>query len=349
MTVKTSITLKEIADQVGVSVATVSRTLNDLPGVGSEVRDKIRKAASALGYTPNVNARRLATSVTQTVAFVVHKTHHAAAVDPFYPIIMAGAEPYLSEHDYHILLSTVDDYTLAHPQEFSVINKGLVDGLILAGPDISSSFIISLISAGLPVVLVDNSLIRTGVNCILNDDAGGAYASTRHLLEHGNTRIVFLSGPKEWISNRERSHGYTQAMLEAGLEPMILRGLETTIHSGESLMRQALERWPGLTAVCAVNDSVAIGAIRAAAACGRMTPENLAVIGFDDISWATLNQPPLSTVHVYKRRIGQLAAQCLLDCIKNPEAPPAKMVVSTTLILRRSCGHETGLNQANLF
>lgn len=344
---KSSITLKTIADQVGVSVATVSRTLNDQPGVGPEVRDQILKVANELGYTPNLTARRLATSVTQTVAFVVHQSIHAASIDPFYPIIMAGAEAYLSQHDYHILLATVDDHTLAHPHDFAIINKGLVDGLILAGPDITAPFVLKLLSAAQPLVLVDNSLSQTAVNCVLSDDAGGAYGSTRHLIDHGHSRIAFLSGPSEWVSNRERRRGYAEAMAQAHLRPLVLYGNETTIQSGEALMGEALKRWPDLEAVCAVNDSVAIGAIRAAASRGRSTPEDLAVIGFDDINWASINQPALSTVHVFKRRIGHLAAQCLLDSIKNPDAPPARIVVSARLVLRESCGHRADPSSAD--
>lgn len=336
---KNSVTLKAIANQVGVSIATVSRTLNDLPGVRPHLRDQILKVASELSYTPNLAARRLATSITQTVGFVVHQSLQAASNDPFYPTIMEGAEAYLAQHDYHILLAIVDDYTLSFPQDFSIINKGLVDGLILAGPEISPSFILSLLSANFPVILVDNMLTQTRVNCVLNDDAGGAYDSTHHLIEHGYAHIAFLSGPTAWVSNRERWRGYAQAMTEANLEPRVLYGKETTIQSGEYLMAQALERWPDLEAVCAVNDSVAIGAIRAASRIGCRTPEDLAVIGFDDIRWASLNLPPLSTVHVFKRRIGQLAAQSLLECIKSPDAPPAKVVVSTRLVLRESCGH----------
>jgi DNA-binding LacI/PurR family transcriptional regulator len=253
---------------------------------------------------------------------------------------MAGAEAYLSQHNYHILLATLDDQTMARPQEFSTLSPRRVDGLILAGPDISAKFILHLVTTGIPLVLVDNCLSQTVVNCVLNDDEGGTYAATRHLMEHGHSRIAFLSGPQEWVSNRERARGYQRAMEEANLEPLILHGAETTIASGQEMMEQALERWPELTAVSAANDSVAIGAIRAAARLGRRTPDDLAVVGFDDISWAQMNDPPLTTVHVFKQRMGQLAAQLLLDCIQNPNTTPVKTLVSTDLVLRESCGHK---------
>ena len=141
------------------------------------------------------------------------------------------------------------------------------------------------------------------------------------------------------MSSRERARGYRQAMEEADLEPLIVHAPETTIASGKDMMERALARWPDLEAVFAVNDSVAIGAIRSAAALGRRTPDDLAVVGFDDIRWAAVNEPPLSTVHVFKRRTGELAAQHLLSLIRNPDVPPVRTVVSTELVLRHSCGH----------
>ena len=334
-----SITQKEIADKIGVSTATVSRALNDQPGVSPEVRAQILDAAGEMGYSPDIRARSLATSITHTVAFVVHTCNHDATEDPFYPIIMAGAETYLAAQDYHILLTTVDDPTMAQPEAFSVVNQRRVDGLILAGPDISPAFILNMLSADVPLVLVDNCLSQSTANCVLNDDQGGAYTATRHLLGHGHTHVAFFSGPQGWVSNRERARGYQRAMSEANLAPLIFHAAETTIASGAEMMARALDQVPQLEAVCAVNDSVAIGAVRAAARLGRHTPHDLAVIGFDDISWAALNEPPLSTVHVFKRRMGELAAQHLLNVIQNPQAPPIRTIVSTELVLRNSCGH----------
>lgn len=333
------VTQKEIAQRAGVSTATVSRALNDQTGVNPRMRARILSIAAELGYTRNATAASLATSVTQTVAFVV-RTRHAGADDPFYPLIMAGAEAYLSEHGYHVLLSSVDGHVAGGPYEIPAVSQGRVDGLLVAGPDISSAFIIGMLTAGVPLVLIDNYLTQTAVNCVLNDDQGGAYAAARHMIGHGCRDIVFLSGPREWVSSRERAEGYRRAMEEAGLQPLVLHGSDTTIESGMVLMRQALERWPQLTAVCTVNDAVAIGAIRAAAQLGRRSPDDLAVVGFDDTSWAAINEPPLTTVRVFKRRIGELAAQRLLDCIHHPGDAPVKALVSTELVLRQSCGHK---------
>ena len=328
--------IKEIAKKLGVSTATVSRALNDQPGVSQEMREMIIKTATQLEYLPNHYARGLATRVSQTIGFVVDKTRNTFSDDPFYPLIMAGAEDFLSQYDYHILVTTLDEQ-ITQPNQLSIINRGIVDGLILAGPFIPVQFIISLIGSNIPFVLVDNTLSQQVVNCVLNDDEGGGYASAMHLIEHGHQRIAFLSGPKEWVSNRERLRGYKRAMEESGLEEYVLQGTETTISSGEAMMKQALEKWSDLTAVCAINDSVAIGAIRAAIPAGRRIPDDLAVMGFDDISWAIANQPSLSTVRVFKQQIGYLAAQCLISTIHDPHLSPVKTCVTTELVIRDTC------------
>lgn len=332
------LTQKALARQLGVSVATISRVLNDRPGVSEEIRAQVLDLLAQSGYTPNGTARSLVTSRTQMVAFVVHEASHASHDDPFYPFIVAGTEAHLSTRQYHMLLTSVDQHTMEQPQGLAVISERRVDGLILAGPDIAPSFIIQLHALGLPLVLVDNCLQNQELNCVLNDDFGGEYAATRHLIEKGRRRIIFLAGPEAWPSSRERGRGYAQAMTEAGLTPHILSSSSTTIQSGEQLMQQALERWSELDAVCAANDAMAIGALRVLAQQGRKVPETVAVMGFDDIAWAAMTEPPLSTVQVHKRRLGMLAAQRLLDVIEDPESPPVKTLVSTQLVLRRSSG-----------
>jgi DNA-binding LacI/PurR family transcriptional regulator len=270
---------------------------------------------------------------------VTHKNNHTVLDDdPFYSIIIAGAEACLSQYNYHLLLTTVDDGIMARPQAFSPIRQGRVDGLILAGPHITPPFILHMLASRVPVVLVDNCLSRVPMNCVLCDNVGGAYAAARHLIEHGHKRIVFLAGPNAWVSVHERSRGYTQALTEAGLEPHIFYANDTTIATGEMAMREALANMPDLTAVCATNDAVAIGAMRAAGKAGRHVPNDVAVIGFDDVSWASISEPALSTIHVYKRRMRQLAGQCLLDAIQDADAAPIKTIVSTTLVIRQSCG-----------
>jgi DNA-binding LacI/PurR family transcriptional regulator len=332
------LTQKQLAHQLGVSVATISRVLNDKPGVSDEIRERVLELMAQAGYAPNGAARSLATSRTGLIAFVVHQSSHDSREDPFYPFIVAGAESFLGSQQVHILFTSLDDDTMQKPQNFTAVAERRVDGLILAGPDISPNFILYHLSQGVPLVIIDNCLQNSEVNCVLNDDFGGEYQAARHLIQKGRRKIVFLSGPLEWVSSRERGRGYAHALSEAHLSPQMVYAAETTIASGEQAMAEALERWPDLDGVCAANDAMAIGAMRVLTSSGRRIPHDVAVFGFDDIGWSTLTTPPLSTVHVYKRQLGVLAAQRLLDVIADPELPPVKVISGTRLILRQSTG-----------
>jgi DNA-binding LacI/PurR family transcriptional regulator len=332
------LTQKQLAHQLGVSIATISRVLNDKPGVSDEIRGRVLELMAQAGYAPNGAARSLATSRTGLIAFVVHQSSHDTREDPFYPFIVAGAESFLSSQQVHILFTSLDDDTMQNPQAFTPVAERRVDGLILAGPDISPNFILYHLSQGIPLVIIDNCLQNSEVNCVLNDDFGGEYQAVRHLIQKERRKIVFLSGPLEWVSSRERGRGYAQALREANLSPQVFHAPETTIASGEQAMTEALQRCPDLDGVCAANDAMAIGAMRVLTAHGRRIPEDVAVFGFDDIGWATLTTPPLSTVHVYKRQLGALAAQRLLDVIAEPDLPPVKVVCGTRLTLRQSTG-----------
>jgi len=334
----TKLTQKQLAHQLGVSIATISRVLNDKPGVSNEIRERVLELMAQAGYAPNGAARSLATSRSGLIAFVVHQSSHDTREDPFYPFIVAGAENFLGGQGYHILFTSLDDETMQKPQSFSAVAERRVDGLILAGPDISPAFILYHLSQGVPLVMIDNCLQNSEVNCVLNDDFGGEYQATRHLIQKGRRKIVFLSGPVEWVSSRERGKGYAQALSEAHLSPQVVYAAETTIASGEQAMIEALKRWPDLDGVCATNDAMAIGAMRILASHGRRIPQDVFVFGFDDIGWSTLTTPPLSTVHVYKRQLGALAAQRLLDVIGDPALPSVKVICGTRLILRQSTG-----------
>lgn len=336
------ITQKQLAYQLGVSVATISRALNDKPGVSSEIRQRVLALVSQSGYSINQAARSLATSRTGLIAFVIPQLSNDKHEDPFYPFIVAGAEAFLGEHGYHLLFTSLDEETMQKPQTFAPVAEQRVDGLILAGPSISANFILYHLSQNVPLVMIDHCLQNVEVNCVLNDDFGGEYQAARHLLSKGRQRIVFLSGPKEWLSSRERGRGYAQALAEANLPARAIYAHETTIASGESAMEEALQRWPDLDGICAANDAMAIGAMRILSRHGLRVPEDVAVFGFDDIQWARLATPSLSTLHVYKRQLGMLAAQRLLDMLTYPNLPPVKVTVSTCLVLRQSSGDQEG-------
>lgn len=330
----------QIAKELGVSSATVSRALNDRPGVSAALREQIQAKARELQYMPTLAARGLATSQTFSIGFFIHeKPGLPAHSDPFYAEILRSAEQVAARTDYHLTIATLTDDILAKPSNFRFVRERRIDAMILAGPDIPTSFIHTMLQTGLPVILVDNRLDFTPVNCVNSNDEDGAYEAAKYLIKQGHTCIGILAGPQTWVSNARRVKGYRLALSEAGIQPFTVYVDQTSIESGEMAYRQLLAHQAGITAVCAVNDSMAIGAIRAAKSEGKRVPEDLSVIGFDDIAWAALNDPPLSTVRIPRQQMGKEAAYRLLMLLNDPELLPSEIIVPVQWVERASTAH----------
>lgn len=329
--------IEQIANELNVSNASVSRALNDRPGVGAELRQRILQRATELNYAPPIIARGLATSQTFGIGFFVReKQGLLARTDPFYGEILHGVEQVCSKTDYHVTISTLTSDILSKTVDFRFVRERRVDGMILAGPDIPTEFIVAMIQTGIPVVLVDNRLNQTPINCVNVDDEYGANLAAQHLIDLGHRYIGIISGPPDWASSERRVNGYLQALHQANLDVQTVHVERTDIESGEAAYGRIMEAYPNLTALCAVNDSLAIGAIRAAKAAGQSVPDELSVIGFDDIDWARLNDPPLTTVNIAKRQLGKEAAKRLLALLADPDLLPIEVVVSVNLVARAS-------------
>lgn len=333
-------TLRELADRLGVSVATVSRALNDKPGVGAETRRRVLELAQELQYQPNLAARSLATSRTQNVLFIVHRRHFMGTKDPFYPYIMQGLEEALTGEGYSVILVTISDSQLkAGPTAMSVFREPRPSAIVMAGPDISSSFILATMTLDIKTILVDNALRKTSLPAVLQDNQAGCRAATHHLIDvHGHENIALLRGPNGWISSEERTAGYVLEMTSAGLQPIIYSAADTTIETGQEVALQALQTRPETTAFVAINDAMAIGAIRAAREMGLNVPEDLAIVGFDNISWSGYADPPLTTVSVPMRDMGRMTARVLLDRINGTLSTSTRTIAATDLVVRASCG-----------
>ncbi|QPC82358.1 LacI family DNA-binding transcriptional regulator [Phototrophicus methaneseepsis] len=330
--------IQQIAEDLNVSSASVSRALNDRPGVGDALRARILERARELNYTSSVIARGLATSQTFSLGFFVRqKPGLSTHSDPFYGEIMQGVEETCAQSDYHVTIGSLTDDVIENPQSFRFVREGRVDGMILAGPDIPSGFILAMLQTDLPVVLVDNNLPISRVHCINANSEEGAYQAASYLLELGHRRIGILSGPAQWPSNAKRVWGYTQALHEAGIEPTIVYADATTIDSGLETASKLLKESPDVTGILAVNDSMAIGAIRFANAAGYHVPQDLSVIGFDNIAWARFNNPPLTTLHIPKNQMGKEAAKRLLELLGDPDIPPTNLTVGVDLVKRATC------------
>jgi LacI family transcriptional regulator len=335
---KQSTKLEEIAQALGVSIATVSRALNDQPGVGAEMRRKVLAMSEELHYAPHHAARGLATTQMHTVAILTVDRPLPLADDYFYQRIMLGAQQALAQAGYYLLVCALQPEQLTDLTNLNLIKERRVDGVLLAGPEIAARQALALRSQNIPIVLIDNALKQTAVDCVVSEDEEGGYTAVRHLLEHGHRKVGILTGPLAWPSSQARYDGYCRALREQRLALVEVHERETTVDSGYRAMHAALSDHPQLTAIFAVNDSMAIGALRALRENGRRVPEDMAIVGFDDIEWASHADPPLTTMRIYKRQMGALAAQRLIQIIEHPDEAPVRSNVGTTLLIRRSCG-----------
>lgn len=334
-------TLREVAEKAGVSISTVSRVINDQPGIGSKTRARVLAIAQELQFAPNATAQSLVTKRTRNIGLITYKWSMpsrfvASSLDS------VGINNVCQQLGYHLLTTLVDEQAMKNARQLPMVSENRVDGLILAGPAIKPSFILELHHSGLPIVLLDNRLRGTDIDCVLHENAESAYRLTQHLIrEHQHETIVFLSGPDTWLSSQERAAGYGRALAEASLEPHIIYMPNTTVETGMEAMETALSKLPHLTAVVAVNDAVAIGAIRACKANGRSVPEETAVTGFDNVGWAELHDPPLTTVRAFGEEMGRQAAQRLIELIESrpdQEHIRYRLRVGTRLFIRHSCG-----------
>jgi LacI family transcriptional regulator len=332
-----SATINDIARKLNISTATVSRALNDRPGVSSELRQKVLDVAQEVGFIPNMMARSLVTARTQTIGFVIRSFDQPFSADPFYFPILTAVELELVSHDYHVMLDTSGSDNELH---LRMVKQQRVDGLILAGPNLNSQFVNSVCSSGLATVLIDNKLDHTKANTILSDDKGGAIEATEHLLQHGHRAIAHIGGPLEWVSSKQRYTGYCEAMQKVGLgeQCRAIHTDSTTVATGEEAAAALLDGPNPPTAIFAANDAMAVGAMRAATARGLMIPDELALIGFDNVPMAEHISPALTTIRIFKEQIGQLAARRIIDLIQDIASAPIETIVSTELVVRRSCG-----------
>lgn len=329
--------IERIAKELNVSGASVSRALNDRPGVSAELRERILAKAQDMKYTPSITARGLVKNQSFGIGFFVReKPGISMHSDPFYGEILHGVEQALAHTDYHVTVATLTREILAQPLEFRFVRERRIDAMILAGPDIPADAIIALLQSGIPLVLVDNQLSHLRVNSVNSDDEGGAYLAAKHLLEGGHRRIGVLSGPEHWSSNARRVAGYRKALAEYELPLQIVHADRTTIESGEEAYNALMKKHPAVTAVCAVNDAMALGALRSAQHSGKNIPADFSVIGFDDIPLASLNEPRLTTIRVPKRQMGAEAAQRVLALLNNAELAPVEVRMSVELVERSS-------------
>lgn len=319
-----SVTIRDVAARAGVSVATVSRVLNGKELVREETSAQVLEAARSLHYVPNVAARSLSIRRSQTIGIVLPEVH-----GEFFSEVIRGIDVAARHQGYHILVSGSHS-DVGEMMDVVDAMRGRVDGLVVMAPDIA----VDSLRNHLPLVLLNSNDQR--YDAITIDNYGGARAMMRHLASLGHTHIAFICGPKHNADARERSRGYRQSM--RGSKIVELRG-DFTEASGYAAARDIAAMSPRPTAIFASNDSMAIGALGALAEAGLSVPNDITVVGFDDIPIARYVAPPLTTVGVDIAELGRRAFAVLLDVIAHPNARQTRREqIGTNLVVRKSCG-----------
>lgn len=332
-----AVTLADVAQRAGVSEATASRVLNGRRYVAAGTRLRVEAAARDLEYLPNRAARDLSMARTATVALLVHHAQYPAHGEgTFSSRVVDGASRALRRSGHDTLYVHVDDDAVARLSGLAAVRAGRSDGILVLGPAFPPGAIARLVAAGRSVVLVDNRV--AGVAAVLSENREPMIELTRHLVEtHGHRRLVALAGPIRWPSTAERLAGVRVVARRAGAELRVLHARETTMRDGAELAAGLIHDPPD--AIIGVNDAMALGALHRLRI---LEPERRpGVTGYDDIAWAELSEPSLTTVSVDAEAIGATAAELLLGRITAAGADPLparEVRVPATIRLRRSCG-----------
>ena len=330
------VTIREVADQAGVSIATVSRVLNGRGDVSPETRELVSRIIQERGYVANRNARGLSAGRTGLVGVLV-----PLVFPVYFSAILSGASEALYEHDLRVLLSPTGH---EHDREVTLIERlahGLTDGALIVLPEESSEELERLLDAGYNFVVVDPRLRLNGrIPSVSAAHTSGADQAMRHLLELGHRRIAAITGPSGWVATEDRLRGYHAALAAAGLLPDPALEVESDfeIAGGAKAAEELLDLADPPTAVFAFNDNLAIGAIQAARSRGLRVPEDLSVVGFDDSEHATIVSPALTTVRQPLAELGRTAVSLLTRLLERQRFETLHIELGTRLVVRKSTG-----------
>ena len=337
-------TIQELAARTGVSVATVSRALNGSPEVNAATRERILALARQLDYTPSAAARTLVRRRSHVVGVILETgPGHPDLLHPFFQEVLLGLQHGAGSSGYDLLLFASDEPGDGFGGTHSYVRRAEhhgVGGVVVMGFDGSHPEMRKLIGSGIPCMAVDAELGGSRTGYVMSENRDGAAQAVRHLHELGHERIATIAGPLRTRPGADRLVGYRAELVRLRLrhrDEYVIEG-DFYDESGYAATRRLLELDESPTAVLAASDLMAAGALRAANELGARVPEELAVIGFDDIALAGLIQPSLTTVRQDMEGLGRAAADGLIRMIEDPDAPPVQVHVPTRLVVRSSCG-----------
>ena len=336
--VRSTPTLADVAAEAQVHIGTASRALNDATRdmVKVETARRVREAAVRLGYSPNVLAGSLRSQKTSSIGVVLPDL-----TNPFLPPIVRGIEDELTKRGYVALLGNTDNDDVIERKLFETLRARRVDGFIIATSKRTHPIIESIADSGTPIVLINRTTDRDDISSVINDDDAGIRAAVTHLVQIGHTHIVHIAGANYLSTGRDRAKAFKDAMRDHKL-PVSKADIFPCDHygiaEGYAATKQIFATRSDVTAIVAANDRIALGVLQALHDLQLSCPEDVSVVGFNDMPFVDLMTPPLTTVRVNQYAIGVQAAEVLLDRLANSEAITKTVVLPVKLIIRGSTG-----------
>ncbi|MBI3230944.1 MAG: LacI family DNA-binding transcriptional regulator [Burkholderiales bacterium] len=326
-------TMKQVAEKAGVSTSTVSHVLNNTRIVSPDAKARVQEAISTLRYIPSAVARSLKNDRTHTIGMMIPNNSN-----PYFAEVIQGVEDASFQFGYNIILCNSYDDPKKQAAYVRVLLEKRIDGLILVASGSDSALTQLLADEALPKVLVDREVAGVAADFIQADHEQGAYLATKYLLDLGHRNIACVSGPKDLLSSRDRVSGYLRALKEYGVKFRLdcLVNSDFTSQGGYDAFQQLLALPQRPSAIFVSNDLMAIGGLCAASAAGVRIPDQLSVVGYDDIALASFTTPPLTTIAQPKHEIGGVTARALVERMLDHTLPFKREKLPTKLIIRGS-------------
>jgi LacI family transcriptional regulator len=329
-------TIKDVAQRANVSPTTVSYVINGNRYVRPATEERIRAAIKELDFQPDSVARSLRAKRTLTVGMIV-----SDITNPYYADIVRGAQDVLNNRHYSLILTNTDEAPDRELETLALLRQKKVDGLIAVNTGANAEAFYQAANAGLPIILVDRRLPDDRLCTVLVDDDFGAYQATQHLLRLGHRRIGIIMGKAGISTTDQRREGYEAALREAGIavDPAFMVYGHSTLEGGIAASRTLLSLTPPPTAIFATNNLMTVGLFLTINELRLRCPQDIAVVGFDDIVWLSAFHPTLTTVAQPSNEIGKQAAELLLKRIEEKNVgKPCIMILPTKLVIRESSG-----------
>lgn len=328
-------TIREVAEKAGVSPTTVSHVVNSTRFVSEDVRQRVLEAMRQLNYRPNALARSLRRGETHTLGLILPDS-----ANPFFAEISHSIESAAFGHGYSVILCNTENDINKERLYTEVLENKQVDGMIFVAAGGDREALAEIVRKGLPLVVVDREMGDLELDTVVTDNFHGGLIAAQHLIASGHRLIACITGPSNITPTSDRVSGFRAALKQANIladESLFVRG-DFHAPSGYEVTMHLLQRVPRPTAIFVCNDMMAIGGIRAASQLGLRVPDDVSIVGFDDIELASYTTPPLTTVAQPKQEIGSQAVEQILERMRTPTLPPRRTVLTPRLVIRESTG-----------